>query len=134
MSRRPYPHLTLPEGGQWAAAPLLWPANVGDYVIAVFNGNTHVASRSKILKIGRTNVHIEGDGQTPWSLRVNPNGHTASGMTGSGYSISCCTHAWIGIEAETAALVDIIRGTAFGKLPLSALGAIVNIINNQGGN
>ncbi len=77
----------LKEGSEWATVPLLDQSNVGKYVWTVFNGNDKQATPNKIVKVGRTNIHVGGDGHNPDSYRVTDDGLTANGMHG-GYTIS----------------------------------------------
>jgi hypothetical protein len=66
----------LPEGGEWAAAPLLYKANIGRYVLI-----TEYVYRpgvlAQIVKIGRVNITVR-DRSRYTVMRVNPDGQTAT--------------------------------------------------------
>ena len=79
----------------WAEGSLLDPANVGKKVWFSHNGNQ--AWEAEIVKVTRTNVHLDGNARTPYSLRVgagaNGDVRYAVGMK-SGFTISGFTESY----------------------------------------
>lgn len=74
----------------WATEPLLSQENVGKKVWFVWNGNTNHAVVLPIVKVGRTNVHVQGNGARPHSLRVNTDGYAVGNE--NGYTLSAWTN------------------------------------------
>lgn len=120
----------IPEGAEWATAPLLDVANLDRYVWYVFNGNTKFATPLQIVKIGRTNVHVNTWASRPSSLRVDPDthGHTADGTTGSGHSVSVHTEQWRLDSASRRELSDLLlRHRSLRVLPVATLERMVEL-------
>jgi len=126
----------LPEGGEWATIPLLDPANVGRYVWTVFNGNVKFASVHPIVKIGRTNVHVEVEGTRPWSMRINEDAPgSAGGVNGGGYMTSCHTEQHRIESAErrelTQRLATMLKFNTTRRVPIDRLRTAVKLLEED---
>jgi hypothetical protein len=109
----------LPDGKEWAVAPLLDKSNVGKYVWVGLH-NTR-----PIVSVGRTNIHVGY--VRPDSLRVSNDGETARGMSG-GYQRQCETNAHREQQCRRNELLSVIRKAYFGWLTTAQLEQIVAIL------
>ena len=128
MSERELP--TLPEGGQWATGPLLVPGNLGKYVWTVWNGNTNWATLGKIVKLGRTNIHVETSNAS-YSLRVSPSGHEARGNK-NGFTASAHTEQWRLERSDRRRFCGVIeramKGYAIRDIPTDVLRQVATML------
>lgn len=124
----------LPEGAEWATSPLLDKSNVGKYVWTVWNSNTKFASVNQIVKIGRTNIHVETNAARPESYNVVDVEYEGHGYgTKNGFNVSCYTEQARIDRDERLDLVARYHKAErrVVRLPLAALRRIVEEIEQE---
>jgi hypothetical protein len=116
----------LPAGAEWATEPLLDPTNVGKYVHYAWNGNRR-GDVFPIVRVGRTNVHVESHGRQI-SFR-----HTSSGWyeTSGKYSTSIESEGVLQARLERAQILQRIGRTRWPVLPNETLLAVLELVEEQ---
>lgn len=111
MNDNDYRRLRIPDlpDDQWATTPLLDESNIGRMVMVVNNGNYQYAHPAPIVKIGRTNIHVDSRSARPYSLRVDPDGHGVATGDDRGFSVAAWTRQQLLDDHERRVLATRVR-------------------------
>jgi hypothetical protein len=112
-----------------AVGSLLDPANVGRYVWCSWNGNK--PGLCKIVKVTRTNVHVENGWARPVSMRVNPDRPGTASGNANGYQVSCATDEARREADERRLLTAEIRGARWGSIPIDVVRDVHALIESH---
>lgn len=106
---------------EWATGSLLDPSNVGKCVVTVWNGNTKSPDVERVVKVTRTNVHVQIHNARPDSYRVDRANQGVGAGTRSQYMISVYTReAWLERDVR-AALLRRLSSASWHKLSTARL-------------
>lgn len=116
-----------------ATGSLLDPGNIGKLVWFWSSGNEAVATTVEVVSIVRTNVHLQGYGSRPYSLRVSKTEPGAAHGAVNGFSYGCATAEAIARRTVRAEALTALRRRldSPGELTLDQLSAALEALGGK---